>query len=118
MYADPNSILTKVRVLLGLDPQQDQTLSVVIEMMMEEVTNYCIIQSVPQKLENTMAQMVIDYLKINPMGIEKLEGSNVKSIQRGDTTISYNTSESTVNLQEFIKGYHERLMHFRKMKMR
>lgn len=122
MYADITSILEKVKGLIGIeDTQHDTKLTITIEMMMDEVKNFCNIsplKSVPKQLENTIVQMILDYLKINPMGIEKFEGGNVKSISRGDTTINYNTSETTVNIHEFMKGYQERLMPFRKFKMR
>ncbi len=110
------TILEKIKIMADIEDQHDLKLNVVIEMMEAEVKNFCNLKTVPQQLENTIVEMVLEYLKSNPMGISQFEGKNVKSISRGDTTIQYATT--TGNIAEIIEGYHQRLIPFRKLKMR
>lgn len=121
MYLDENMVLQKVKTLSGITSNEnDEKIEVVIEMMIDEVKNFCnrkYENTLPKRLENTIVQMVIDYLQINNPGIKEFDKKDIKGITRGDTRIEYSTNDP-LDTTSFIEGYQTKLMPFKLVKIR
>lgn len=78
------------------------------------VKNYCNIDSIPQELIYIVADIVTDIIK-EKYSIK--ESDNIKSIQQGDTTISFNSKEEvSISIEDIVRGYSRDLNKYRRLK--
>lgn len=113
------AVLEKVKGLLKItveDPMIDFT----VDLVTEEVLNYCNLIAIPEKLENVVVMMCIDNLKQSGLQTST-DNSNVKSIKEGDTTIQYVSSTEMVlervKSPSFMFNYTAQLNRFRKSRL-
>lgn len=116
-----SSQLSNVKLLLGLSldgTEYDDKIALVLELIQNQALIYIgrAGKAPPAGLEAAVVQMAVDYLQQNPMGIDNLEG-NMKSIERGDTKITYNIADAA-SMGAFIGLYRELLRPFMKVRMR
>ncbi|WWU65440.1 hypothetical protein QJR26_03530 [Clostridium baratii] len=78
-----------------------------------KVINYCHIDSVPKNLEQTIASMVIDFITSE---FESNQEPELKSIQEGDTTLTFQskTATSKLTIDKIMLNYAHELNSFRK----
>lgn len=122
-YLKTENILNNVKLMLDIKVNDfDEKLSFLINLILDEICIYTMHknkETLSKKLENTVSDIVIKYLKVNNLGIESIKTSDAKSIKRGDTTIEFNTSNILQAMQG--AGYIEQeiriLNYFRKVKM-
>jgi hypothetical protein len=70
----------------------DEIVELELEKAKIDICDYCNIVEVPLGLKNTLVNITIGYIN------SKINGSddeNLKSIQEGDTTLTFNSKEST-----------------------
>lgn len=133
MNLDKSKVLRFLKRLLKLQPldnqesetARDETLEFAIEMVVENVKieiNYSADQELPSSLETIVAGITNEYLKYDTLGIQGLEireAEVVKSIQQGDTNISFDTTRKiNTGLPAAINEYMGMLNKFRKIKVR
>ena len=114
------SNLSKLKLLLGIDvSDHDDKLLLVWDMLVAQVLAYLGRRdnNLPPALESIVLQMAVDYLSQNNMGIEIIKTTNVRSIARGDTTITYNLADAK-SAGDFIALYGDLLWPFRRVIMR
>lgn len=116
-----NSQLSNVKLLLGLPldgKEDDDKIALVLEIIQNQALIYIgrAGKGLPAGLEAAVVQMTVDYLQQTPIGIDNLEG-NVKSVERGDTKITYNIADAA-SMGTFIGLYDALLRPFMKVKMR
>lgn len=70
------------------DTNQDDLIQEEIEDLVIEVLEYCHLKELPRALEPFVKRKVITYIKSGLTGIAGAWDEEVKSISRGDTTIS------------------------------
>lgn len=111
--------LEKLKILLN---QTESTNDSYLQLLLELLMGQCMIyigragKTVPVGLESVVLQMAAEYVRQNQM--IGAEGA-VKSVSRGDTTISYNTAELSAQAAgDFIRLYRHLLVPFMKVKMR
>lgn len=112
--------LSKLKMLLGIDGSNyDDKLMLVWDMLTAQVLAYLGRRdnSLPPALESIILQMAVDYLSQNNMGIDAIKAANVKSVARGDTTITYNLADAK-SAGDFIALYGDLLWSFKRVIMR
>lgn len=111
--------LRKLKLLLNqTGNEQDDYLDYLLELVQEQIMLSLGLsgKSVPDGLENIIISMTAEYVKQNHLVGQ--EGT-VKSVQRGDTAISYHTADlSAASIAEFISLYDSLLLPFKKVRMR
>lgn len=107
-------MLEKVKALLNLkDNTRDELLSFYIDLIRDEVLNYCNLEDVPKKLENLIIKILLDFYTKNIASNDK----NVKSIKRGDTEITYqDENKNAILIQDFLMNYRTQLNCFRRLR--
>lgn len=112
--------LTKLKTLLEIrSDEYDTKLELVWDMLTAQVLAYLGRQDnhLPPGLEGIILQMAVDYLRQNNMGIAAISADNVKTVQRGDTAITYNIAEMA-SVGAFVRLYDDLLWPFRRVIMR
>lgn len=110
-------MLEKLKLLLGIaDGSKDNVLQFVLDSVTDMVLNYCNIDSLPEKLENTVLSMCVDKYRADCLGQETTQG-NVKNITEGDVSVSFGSAYSSADnpAMEFLKGYEPQLDRFKKL---
>lgn len=111
--------LEKLKILLNqTESTNDSYLQLLLELLMEQCMIYIgrAGKTTPAGLESVVLQIAAEYVRQNQM--IGAEGA-VKSVSRGDTTISYNTAELSAQAAgDFISLYRHLLVPFMKVKMR
>lgn len=111
--------LEKLKILLNqTETTNDVYLQLLFELLMEQSLIYIgrVGKTAPAGLESVVLQMAAEYVRQNQM--INTEGA-VKSVSRGDTTISYNTAELSAQAAgDFVTLYRHLLVPFMKVKMR
>lgn len=107
--------------MLGLpleETAEDSKITLILEIIEKQALLYIgrAGKTPPAGLEAAIVQMTVDYLQQNPIGIDNLEG-NVKSVERGDTKITYNITDAA-SMGAFIGLYDALLRPFMKVRMR
>ena len=109
----------KLKALLNqTDGQHDAYLELLLELITEQSMLYIgrLGKAEPAGLETVVLSMAAEYVRQNQLtGTE----SAVKSVSRGDTSISYNTADlSAAAMGDFIALYSHLLRPFMRVKMR
>ncbi|MDZ4994587.1 hypothetical protein GNF80_16750 [Clostridium perfringens] len=102
--------------LLELDINiSDNKIDLLINQFKSKVINYCHIDSIPKKLEQTVASMVVDYIKNE---VNNTRENELKSIQEGDTTYVFQSKNSTnvLTVDKILINYSRELNSFRKIR--
>lgn len=133
MNLDKTKVLGFLKILLRLktidniaeEQERDNVIAFAIDTVIENVKleiNYRADQELPASLETTIAQITNEYLKYDTLGIKGLEireSEIVKSIQQGDTNITYDTTRKIgTGLESAINEYKSILSKFKKIKVR
>lgn len=63
-----------------------------VEMAAQRALAFCQREEIPEAMEQAVAVLVLE--------MTGLEGGNIKNIQRGDTTVAYDISKTTVKAAE------------------
>lgn len=88
-------MLENIKMILGIqDNLKDNIINYYINKYIKKVLAYCNIRELPHELEGFIEEKVINIVNtiIENEQINK-EKKNIKSVQRGDTRIEFNTSE-------------------------
>ena len=112
--------LSKLKILLGIDTSDyDTKLELVWDLLTAQVLAYLGRQgnALPPGLEAIILQMAVDYLSQNNTGIAAIGVGDLKSVQRGDTTITYNVADAA-SAGAFISLYNDLLWPFKRVIMR
>lgn len=109
-------MLEKLKLLLGIkDDEKDAILEFTIERVDDAIKNYCNITEIPEELNTTVLSMAMELYRLENFGNE--EGKKeVKSIQVGDTTTTFETSKDINIAEELLKDYKAQLAPYRKVK--
>lgn len=123
-YPPDLQLLDKVKDLLGIqrsDTTQDGQLNFILDLVAEQICNYCHIETVPIGLTYTAVMMCVDTYKQANLGTALLE-AETKSITRGDTSYSYRTASEIaadkVKNPSFVNNYTIHLNRYRKVGFR
>lgn len=117
MDTDKQAVLETIKNLKDIaDNQYDGKINFAINKTVDEVKAFINCKGeLPKELENTVTDITLDYLKANPYGIKQFETANIKSVERGDTTITYNDAKE-LTVAEIIENYKSKLLPYRKIK--
>ena len=108
--------LERLKQLLGIkDNDKDFILEFAIERVEDTIKNYCNIKEIPEELNNTVLSMAMELYRIENFGSEE-EGKDIKSIQVGDTTTTFETNKKIDISKELLKDYKGQLDPFRKLR--
>ncbi len=108
--------LEKLKQLLGIkDNNKDFVLEFSIERVEDTIKNYCNIKEIPEELNNTVISMAMELYRAENFGSEK-EGKDIKAIQVGDTTTTFETNKKIDISKELLKDYKAQLDPFRKLR--
>ncbi|WMM24052.1 phage head-tail connector protein [Tissierella sp. MB52-C2] len=108
--------LEKLKQLLGMkDDSKDFILEFTIEKVEDTIKNYCNIKEIPVELNTTVLSMAIELYRIENFGNEE-EGKDVKSIQVGDTTTTFETKISKDISKQLLKDYKAQINPFRRLR--
>lgn len=113
-------MLAKLKMLLGIKgTEQDDRLNFLLELVTDEILNYCHLESLPTGLSNVALLMCVDAYRQVQMGQQQLK-AEVRSVSRGDTSTGFKTaSEQTMDAiksPSFMLNYKQQLLKFRKMR--
>lgn len=108
-----DKLLKSIKARLGIqeeDTNQDDLIQEEIEDLVIEVLEYCHLKELPRALEPFVKRKVIAYIKSGTTGIVGAWDEEVKSISRGDTTISmFSTKERlTTNDIEVLEKFKDK----------
>lgn len=108
------------RKLRGIDMTEDD-IRLAAEEAQQVIINYCNIQSVPDVLRFTWANMAVDILKsLNAEDTGEAVSGGPSSINMGDTSLSFSSGGSNtghvVDLDKLINNYSAQLKKFRRIK--
>lgn len=108
--------LEKLKQLLGItDDTKDFILEFALEKAEDTIKNYCNIKEIPVELNNIVLSMAMELYRLENFGNE--EGKKeVKTIQVGDTTTTFETSKDMNVAEELLKDYKAQLDPFRKLR--
>ena len=108
--------LETLNQLVGIkDNDKDFILEFAIERVEDTIKNYCNIKEIPEELNNTVLSMAMELYRIENFGSEE-EGKDIKSIQVGDTTTTFETNKKIDISKELLKDYKGQLDPFRKLR--
>ena len=108
--------LEKLKQLLGItDDTKDFILEFALEKAEDTIKNYCNIKEIPVELNNIVLGMAMELYRIENFGSEE-EGKDIKSIQVGDTTTTFETNKKIDISKELLKDYKAQLDPFRKLR--
>lgn len=108
--------LEKLKRLLGIeDDSKDFILEFAIERVEEVIKNYCNIKEIPTELNNTVISMTMELYRIENFGSEG-EAKDIKSIQVGDTTTTFESKSNKDTSKELLKNYKAQIDPFRNLR--
>ncbi|MDK0979355.1 hypothetical protein [Clostridium perfringens] len=77
----------------------DEIIDLEIEKAKADVCTYCNISTIPSGLINVVANLAFDYIKLRNQNINN-DDKEIKSIEEGDTTITFNSDSTKVKYKE------------------
>lgn len=108
--------LEKLKRLLAIeDSSKDFVLEFAIERVEETIKNYCNIKDIPKELNNTVISIAMELYRIENFGSEG-EAKDIKSIQVGDTTTTFESKTNKDISKELIKNYKAQIDPFRDLR--
>jgi len=98
------------------DSTQTELLQFVLELACDKVKNYCHIENIPEKLENTVVRIAVDLWRTEGYGSEE-KPKEVTAVKRGDVSTSFaSVSNSADTRNDCLCKYKAQLNSFRKLK--
>ena len=124
-------ILTNAKILLNInlgDNSKDELLTMLINITKTKVLNYCNLESLPEELEFTVAEMVASLFTSYGVSTEQVstvaEGVAVGKVKKeslGDYSVEYDVSASSakkaVTPETVLYDYVSQLNKFRKLRL-
>lgn len=110
-------MLQKLKKLLGInDDSKDEILQYEIDLVTDMVLNYCRINEIPDRLENVLLAMCMNYHRAVQAGNEDTPKS-VSSVSEGDTSVSFASAYADEENpgMSFLANYTAQLNRFRKV---
>ena len=108
-------IAAEVKSNLKLPEDQASIIERYVRRSVNGILIFCNRKDLPELLEDTAAQMCEDMLRADKM-VER--DSEVASIARGDTSITYKDGDSSYqNTLAFLKNYEVQLIRYRKINL-
>ncbi|MBU5486476.1 DNA-packaging protein [Clostridium sp. MSJ-11] len=120
-----NDVLNLVKLRLGLkDDKLDDVIKSYIYEIKFKILNYCHIKTIPGDLMYLWATMTMDIVRVDQAYLDEISDTmsdNVKSINLGDTSVSFGasnevTSTSKKSIDDIVLNYGKELRNFRKVK--
>lgn len=114
---DKQKLLADIKALSKIGGAEDDgVLMIVIEIMVDAVKEHIGCRGeLSDRLQNVMVQICIDELKQNEYGIAAFKKSDIKSIKRGDTDISY-VEQKKADPADVIARFDRSLAPFKKVR--
>lgn len=113
------ALLEKLKKLKGVsDTQSDDVFLFALETAVDTILNYCHIEELPQRLENTAILMALDAINEVQATNGQVNDQDVKSLTEGDFSITRVTNlevAQALQSQSFIRNYSRTLNSFRKL---
>ena len=101
--------LEKLKQLIGItDDTKDFILEFTIERIENAIKDYCNIKEIPEEINNAVLSMGMELYRAENFEGEE-EGKDIKSIQVGDTTTTFETNKKIDIPKEFLKNYKAQL---------
>lgn len=112
--------MTVQEIVRPLLPKADlELLAYSVNLVTDEVLNYCYLETLPDGLKNVVARMVLDAWRQSNFGNEQLEEQR-KGVSRGDTSFSFATPaeqmQASIQNPSFMQDYKAQLNAHRKMR--
>lgn len=79
----------------------DEIIDLEIEKAKTDICTYCNISVIPPGLINVVANLAFDYVNLR-MQTKESDDKEVKSIQEGDTTITFNSNSTKIKSKKSI----------------
>lgn len=112
MAINKASVLAEVKLRLDIsDTSKDNKLNSFINQIEKKIFNYCNIEAIPDALFYTWVDMVVGFYQS-----QNSSSGEIKSVQRGDTTIEYSTSKNS-SLDSIVSSNSSELNKYRKLKV-
>lgn len=116
-------ILQKLSILIGGILEDEGTISLVLDILLQKIKNYCNRNDIPSDLELVIVEMLRDYYKSLHQDSTKGDLENtgeIKAVTRGKTRIEYNvSSNNTINkvssIDDLLLNYKKQLIRFKKI---
>lgn len=110
-------IIEKLKILVGTI-KNETTISLVLDILIQKIKNYCNREDIPTELELVIVEMLAEYNKsLSSSGQDTQNTGEIKSITRGNTKIEYNASTNTkiTSVDDLISKYKTHLIRFKKV---
>lgn len=95
------------------DDSQDNKLRLTVTRVLRRVLNYCNLTELPLELYEIVAEMVVDMSGING---SSANSGVVKSIKRGDYSVTYADSGTGLSLDNVLSSYKPQLVQFKRIR--
>lgn len=79
----------------------DEIIDLEIEKAKTDICTYCNISTIPSGLINVVANLAFDYINLR-VQIKGNDDKEIKSIQEGDTTITFNSNSTNIKSKKNI----------------
>lgn len=110
-------IIEKLKILVGTI-KNETTISLVLDILIQKIKNYCNREDIPTELELVIVEMLAEYNKsLSSSGQDTQNTGEIKAITRGNTKIEYNVSTNTkiTSVDDLISKYKTHLIRFKKV---
>lgn len=110
-------IIEKLKILVGTI-KNETTISLVLDILIQKIKNYCNREDIPTELELVIVEMLAEYNKsLSSSGQDTQNTGEIKAITRGNTKIEYNVSTNTkiTSMDDLISKYKTHLIRFKKV---
>lgn len=110
-------IIEKLKTLVGAI-ENEGTISLVLDILIQKIKNYCNREDIPTELELVIVEMMSEYHKVlSSSGQDTQNTGEIKAITRGNTRIEYNVGTSTkiTSVDDLIGKYKKHLIRFKKV---
>ena len=110
----------KIKEIIKLKLKDDSITDAIIDLSLLEATEYvkehCNLNAIPDNLSFKVADIAIDLINIEFRSNTKTVEKEVKSISRGDTSITYTDKPKEEKKEDMFKRYHRDLNKYRKLR--
>lgn len=110
-------IIEKLKILVGTI-ENETTISLVLDILIQKIKNYCNREDIPTELELVIVEMLAEYNKsLSSSGQDTQNTGEIKAITRGNTKIEYNVSTNAkiTSVDDLISKYKTHLIRFKKV---
>lgn len=110
-------ILDKLLILVGVI-ENEGTISLVLDILIQKIKNYCNRDDIPNGLELIIVEMMSEYHKsLSSSEQDNQNKGEIKAITRGNTKIEYNVGVNTkiISVDDLMEKYKKQLGRFKKV---